>query len=192
MKSLSSLKYHSPVAVSGNVKRCVFRAWEQYEAELFHFLLGRLNDREAAEDLRQELFVRVLQQGHDFCTIKQPKAWLYRVARNALIDRYRTTKVFTELSEALPVPEVQRSPVESLDSCLWRNLAELSREERAIIEQCDLFGIQQKDFAAANDLSLSAVKARLLRARRKLKAVMTKNCQVGFDATGRVCCHKPR
>jgi RNA polymerase sigma-70 factor (ECF subfamily) len=64
---------------------CAMQAWQDHEAELLQFLLARLNSRDDAEDLLQELFVRLLQQGSSFCTVTQPKAWLYRVARNTLI-----------------------------------------------------------------------------------------------------------
>lgn len=171
---------------------CAMQAWQDHEAELLHFLLARLSSRDDAEDLLQELFVRLLQQGSSFCTVTQPKAWLYRVARNTLIDRQRTKKTFTELPEGLPVDDPERAPIESLDACLWRNLAQLSPEDSLIIEQCDLHGMPQKDFAAQNGLSLPAAKARLRRAREKLKAAIMHNCQVRFDEAGKVCCHKPR
>ena len=156
---------------------CAMQAWQEHEAELLHFLLARLNSRDDAEDLLQELFVCLLQQGSSFCTVTQPKAWLYRVARNTFIDRRRTKKIFSELPEGLPVDDPERAPIESLDACLWRNLAHLSPEDSLIIEQCDLHGMPQKDFAAQNGLSLPAAKARLRRAREKLKASIMHNCQ---------------
>lgn len=168
------------------------QAWQEHEAELFHFLLARLNSRDDAEDLLQEVFIRLLRHGDDFCSVTQPRAWLYRVARNGLIDRQRTQKTFSPLSEALPNEEHERAPVDELDACVWRNLAQLSPEDHLIIEQCDLHGMPQKDFAAQNGLSLAATKARLRRAREKLKAAILHNCQVRFDEAGKVCCHKPR
>jgi RNA polymerase sigma-70 factor (ECF subfamily) len=94
--------------------------------------------------------------------------------------------------EELPHKEYERTPVEQLDVCVWRNLAQLSPEDSIIIEQCDLLGMPQKNFAAQNGLSLPAAKARLRRAREKLKAAIMHNCQVRFDEAGKVCCHEPR
>ena len=219
---------------SCKVCECMIQAWQQHEAELFNFLASRLNTLEDAEDLIQELFIRLLQQGEKFCSIKQPRAWLYHVARNALIDRYRKQRSFVELDENLyggllegrfeeqpekrpdtlfPEPfisiseglisepfisesliseELNPAVMDLLDRCLWRNLEELPPEELAIIRQCDLNGMRQKTFAQQNGLSLPATKARLQRARQKLRGLIIHNCQVRFDATGKVCCHTPR
>lgn len=156
------------------------------------FLRGRLDSPDDADDLLQELFIRLLQQGNSFCSVRQPRAWLYRVARNALIDRQRTKKPLVELPAELPRPEVQRAAIELMESCVWRNLEELSAEDRDIIRQCDLLGLRQRDYAEQQGLTLPATKARLQRARRRLRELIVTNCQVRFDETGKVCCHKPR
>jgi len=196
---------------NGKVCECIIQAWQQYEAELFNFLASRLNTLEDAEDLIQELFIRLLQQGDGFCSIRQPRAWLYQVARNALIDRYRKQRAFVDLDEKQPdtlfseglisepfisepliSEELNPAVMDLLDRCLWRNLEELPPEEQAIIRQCDLNGMRQKTFAQQNGLSLPATKARLQRARQKLRSLIIHNCQVRFDAAGKVCCHVPR
>lgn len=82
--------------------------------------------------------------------------------------------------------------MEALDACLARNLADISPEDREIIEQCDLLGMKQQVFADAHELSLAAVKSRLLRARQRLRDNLVRNCQVRFDDAGQVCCHVPR
>lgn len=171
---------------------CITGAWERHQAELFQFLLSRLECRDDAEDLLHEIFIRLLQQGAKFCAVNQPRAWLYRTARNALIDRQRSQKAQVALPEDLPEPEQSRAPVESLDACVWNNLPQLSPGDAEIIRQCDLLGVRQKDFAARHGLSLPATKARLQRARRRLRSAIEHNCQVRFDENGRVCCHKPR
>lgn len=171
---------------------CIHTTWTAHEQELLHFLRSRLESPDEVDDLLQELFIRLLQQGNDFCAVRQPRAWLYRVARNALIDRQRTKKSFVELPAELPSAEVQQAAIELMESCVWRNLEALSAEDREIIRQCDLLGLRQKDYAQQKGLSLPATKARLQRARRKLRDLIVHNCQVRFDESGRVCCHKPR
>lgn len=171
---------------------CIQQSWSAHERELLQFLRRRLENLDDAEDLLQELFIRLLQQGNDFCSVRQPRAWLFQVARNALIDRQRVKRPLVELPPELPKPEVQRAAIELMESCVWRNLQELSDEEREVIRACDLLGMRQKIYAEQHGLSLPATKARLQRARRKLRELIVHNCQVRFDETGKVCCHKPR
>ncbi len=78
----------------------------------------------------------------------------------------------------------------ALSVCVGRVLTELSREDRDIIEQCDLNGMKQQDYAKAHGLTLAAVKSRLLRARQRMRDTLSANCKVQFDeeGTGRRLC----
>lgn len=171
---------------------CVLAAWRDHEAELRGYLLHRLGDADSADDMLQDTFLKSMRQGAAFCVIDNPRAWLFQVARNALIDRSRLAKPLVELPDDLAAPDEKRHAVDELDACLARNLAEMPVEDRLIIEQCDLQGLRQQDFAQAHGLSLPATKSRLLRARQRLREALTANCQVRFDDSGHVCCHVPR
>lgn len=171
---------------------CVLAAWRTQEPALAGYLRRRLADPEQVDDLLQDIFIKALRQGSAFCQIDNPRAWLFRIARNALIDAVRTTRAHAELPDDLAADDEPGAPVDELDACLARNLAELSVDDRQIIEQCDLRGMKQQDFALAQGLTLPAVKSRLLRARQRLRDSIMRNCQVRFDEAGRVCCHVPR
>jgi RNA polymerase sigma-70 factor (ECF subfamily) len=171
---------------------CILRAWNAHESELRNFLRHRAGDAHLADDLLQEVFVKAMQQGKQFCTLDNDRAWLFQVARNALVDHYRTGHESVELPDDLPQPEAVREPIHALGACVVRVLSELAAEDRDIIEQCDLEGVKQKDYAAARKLTLSAVKSRLLRARERMRARMSTACQVRFDEQGRVADHVPR
>jgi len=71
---------------------CLPDAWQAYEKALLAFLLHRTSDPDAAEDLLQEVFLKALRQGQAFCALDNPRAWLFQVARHAVIDRARLSK----------------------------------------------------------------------------------------------------
>lgn len=173
---------------------CLLAAWQRHEKELRGFLLQRLGDPYGADDLLQDVFLKSMLQGAGFCLVSQPRAWLFQVARHALIDHARQSRPQVELTEALLAPACgdQRAPVEQLDTCLIRNLETLSAEDQELIRLCDLQGMKQQLFADAHGLSLSAVKTRLLRARQRLHQALLRHCQVGFDENGHVSSHQPR
>lgn len=169
---------------------CVLHAWRAHEPELLRFLTGRAANADAAQDLLQEVFIKAMRQGQGFCTLDNPRAWLFRVARNALIDTARVQHANAELPDNLPAPQPgERAPVDALDDCIARNLQWLSEQDRDILQHCDLGGQTVRGYAEAAGLSLPAAKARLLRARKRLRASLVERCQVRFDAGGRVCCH---
>jgi RNA polymerase sigma-70 factor (ECF subfamily) len=177
----------------GSTFECVLRAWEVHERELLGFLILRAQDRHAAEDLLQEVFLKALRQGQGFCSLENPRAWLFQVARHALIDAARLTKPQDELPEDLIASGgEERAPVDELDACISRQLPALDTEDRHILDACDLQGHTVRAYAEANGLTLAAAKSRLLRARKRLRERLIENCQVRFDDAGQVCCHEPR
>ncbi len=171
---------------------CILRAWNAHENELRNYLRHRSKDAHQADDLLQEVFVKAMQQGKQFCLLDNARAWLFQVARNALVDHFRLRHDAVELPEDLPQPKPAREPIQALSACVARVLSELTPEDRDIIEQCDLEGVKQKDYAATQNLSLAAVKSRLLRARERMRARMNTACQVRFDERGRVTDHVQR
>ena len=175
---------------------CVSSAWRAHEGELLAYLRHRLSDADAAADMLQDVFVKAMRHGPGFCTLDNPRAWLFHVARNALVDRARAAHPTEPLPEgpaetAAPVQE-PIAPVDALADCLACALGELSVEDGAIIRACDLQGQTQRVFAEKHGLSLPAAKSRLLRARQRLRDRLTTACQVRFEPDGSVAGHVPR
>ena len=172
---------------------CLNKAWREHEAEIRRFLVHRTGNKHDAEDLLQEIFIKALRQGGDFCQLDAPRAWLFHVARNLLIDRLRLTKEQVPLPEDLSAEsEPEMRPVDELSQCIPRVLSELSPVDREAIVLCDLQGMTQQAYAERLGLSLPAAKSRVQRARARLQAQMVTACQVSFDETGDVCCFVPR
>ncbi len=172
---------------------CVLGAWRAHEKELVDFLHHRSGDRSLAEDLLQEVFLKAMKQGAGFCSLDNPRAWLFQVARTTLIDHARVAKPCVDLPEDLPAPERdQRPAVDELDACIATNLENLPSDDRDIIARCDLQGLTVRAFAQRAGISVPAAKSRLLRARQRLRDALVRHCQVRFDELGNVCCHTPR
>ena len=171
---------------------CHHRAWRKHKAELRSFLLHRSGNAADADDLLQDVFLRVVLQGAGFCNVENPRAWLFQVARNSLLDRFRLEKDQVPLPEDIVSEPQQVEPVNLLAHCLPRVLSELSVEDREAIVLCDIQGMTQKAFAERLHLSLPAAKSRVQRARLRLRRQLAEACQLTFDDEGKVCCFVPR
>lgn len=175
---------------------CVAAAWRAHEGELRSYLRHRASDADVADDALQDVFVKAMRQGRSFCTLDNPRAWLFQVARNALVDRARTAhphEVFTDdMADTAPLGAEPVAPVDALAECLARTMGELPDEDALILRACVLEGQTQRAFAQAHGLSLPATKSRLLRARQRLRDRLTDVCRVSFDADGSVCGHAGR
>ena len=172
---------------------CHNKAWRQHQAEIRAFLKNRAGSAAEADDLLQEVFLKALHQGQDFCSIDNARAWLFQVARNLIVDRLRLSKEQVPLPEDLHAESApETDPVDLLSHCLPRVLSELSAEDRDAIMLCDIQGMTQKAFAERLGLSLPAAKSRVQRARLRLRAHLAEACQLTFDEEGKVCCFVPR
>lgn len=170
---------------------CVLDSWREHELELRGYLLHRLSDPHLADDLVQEVFLKAMRYGKGFCVLDNRRAWLFQVARNTLVDRLRLEKNTVPLPENLLEENHPVAPVDALAECLSRALSALSVHDSDILHQCDIEGVKQQAYADAHNLSLPAVKSRLLRARQRMRDYLIDNCGVQFDAVGKVCCHAP-
>ncbi|MEZ5289752.1 MAG: sigma-70 family RNA polymerase sigma factor [Vicinamibacterales bacterium] len=170
---------------------CVLDAWETHEAELRRWLLSRLRDAALADDILQDVFVKALREGGHFCRLESPRAWLYQVARHAVIDHHRLSKTTVLAEDTLAQPEAAGTPVDALATGLAAALAALDPDDRDVIVRCDLEGQTQAAYATAHQLTLPAVKSRILRARSRLRRLLVAQAGVRFGPTGQVCCHGP-
>jgi RNA polymerase sigma-70 factor (ECF subfamily) len=171
---------------------CLTKAWAAHSGELHGWLRHNLRNPAEADDLLQDLFIKALRQGERFCNVQNARAWLFEVARNTLTDHLRVRRDTVELPDDLAHSVIEADTVDSLSACLPRVLSELSAQDRESITACDLQGMSQADFAAAQGITLSAAKSRILRARNRLKAHMSVACQVQIDKGGRVADFVPR
>lgn len=171
-------------------------AWSRHEAELRHWLAFRLPAGNEADDVLQDVFLKAMTQARRFDSVENPRAWLYEIARNTLIDRLRSAQATVPMPvdlDALPAPAEATETVDVLaQACLPRVLSELTAQDREAITLCDLEGMAQAEFARLKNLSLSAAKSRVQRARQRMRDRMTQACQVRFDPTGRVDDFVPR
>ncbi len=191
------MKRPAPVPDRGTAASpCVLGAWQAHESELRGYLIHRLADVAAAEDLLQDVFVKALAQGRAFCRLDNQRAWLFQVARNALVDRFRALRPAEPLPEDLADESAAGlpglAPVDALSECVARVLTELAAADAEILRACDLDGQTQREFAASHRLTLPAAKSRLQRARRRLRERLVSACQVSFESDGTVRSHVPR
>lgn len=171
----------------------VLDAWNAHKGELLRFVQSRVQNPEEVHDIVQEIFFRAIRQPKGLADVGNPRAWLFQAARNLVIDRFRLTK------EQVPVPEdlvaeidSDAKPVDALSQCLPKVLSTLSDEDRQAITLCDIEGISQQDYATRSGLTLPAAKARIRRARQRLRSSLVEMCRVRFDERGNVCCFFPR
>jgi len=166
---------------------------ENYRARILRYLTRLVGEAEA-EDLVQEVFVKVNQALPDFRGESRLSTWLYRVATNAAIDRargasFKQAGLETRLGEADAVGAGSiwtGEPAASLDQellskqrfeCFANYVRKLPPKYRAVLVLSELEELPDKEIAEILELSLGAVKIRLHRGRRLLLQELKGHCK---------------
>jgi RNA polymerase sigma-70 factor (ECF subfamily) len=142
---------------------------------LFAFLYRLTGARDAAEDLFQEAWLRIARGWATLAETADVEAWLFTVSRNVFISRHRARAVERRALDRLtlaPEPAPPR-PDHLLDSslavaALERAFATLSDDDRTILWLVAVEELDQNQVAQVFDVSYSALRQRLARARARL------------------------
>ena len=162
--------------------------WMRYHADLRAFIRKRVNDKDAADDILQDIFVRVHTRIGTLENRSKLESWLYQITRNALIDYYRSRKPLEELPEWLEQPQAGREEASrrELSSCLIPMIQQLPEKYRHAVQFSEIDGRTQKEIAARENISLSGAKSRVQRGRALLKAMLHDCCKVEINAMNQI------
>ena len=164
--------------------------WAETIDRLRSFVAARVGDREVAADITQDVLVRSIASGA-LAQADNPVAWLYRSARNAVIDHYRLRHAHTRVDNLdWPDPDGDdgepNDATRELSHCLRPLLAQLPPAAREALERVDIEGETHQQVATDLGLSVSGMKSRVQRARRDLKELLEGCCAVEVDRLGAV------
>jgi len=161
--------------------------WKEYHASLRRFIQKRVSEESAADDLLQDVFLKVHSKIDTLKESRRVRSWLYQIARNTIIDYYRSRKPMEELPEGLSQSEKDdRRALKDLAGCVRPMIETLSEPYRGALVLSELEGLAQKEIGEKQEISLAGAKSRIRRGRRKLKELMLECCHYEFDRRGRV------
>src|SRR5208337_3647311 len=171
----------------------ISEAIDREGTRLRNFIRRRVADREDAEDILQDVFYELVEAYRLMKPVEQVTAWLFRVARNRIIDLFRRKQrealrnqppAITEDGEALPLEDLLPSPdagpeaayarrvlLEELDAAL----DELPEEQREVFLAHEFLGYSFKELAAETGASVNTLLSRkhyaVLHLRERLRAI---------------------
>lgn len=178
------------------------KAWREYRSRLLQFIRGRMRDREQAEDVLQEVLVKIWSQLKSLKNEESLLPWMYRIARNGVIDHYRTGIGTTDSLEGLderhepilqPEDATESQQAErELAECLRPMIRALPPHYGRALLLTDISGMSQVDLAEKEGISISGAKSRVQRGRGILKEMIEECCRLEFDARGRIADYAAR
>jgi RNA polymerase sigma-70 factor (ECF subfamily) len=186
---LTNLPDADVVALAQKGREAAFRELiRRYERPVFSLIFRMVRDRETAEDLSQDTFIKVLNHIDRYRPEFKLSSWLFKIANNVAIDHLRKRQIETVSIDGSPhartaaeveatsfdVVARQESALEELESrelgsAIERAIAGLRPEYRSCILLRHVEGRSYEEIAATLDLPLGTVKTYIHRARRELR-----------------------
>jgi len=158
-----------------------------YEAPIFNYVLRMVGNRTLAEDLTQDVFLRVFQGLRGYSSRARFTTWLYQVAKNRVVDELRSEerrpRALVMIDDA-PQLEVVDAPIELNEaiSVLWRSVEELSPDLKEALLLRDISGLSYNEIADTLDVTLATVKWRIFKAREEVQRALEEQ---GVELGGR-------
>jgi RNA polymerase sigma-70 factor (ECF subfamily) len=150
-----------------------------YETPVFNYVLRLVGDRALAEDLTQEIFLRVYQGLPKFSLKCRFTTWLFQVAKNRVLDEMRASErrprsVVT--IDDIPPLEVVDAPVERLEAmdAVWRSVNDLNVELKMALLLRDVVGLSYTEIADSLEITLATVKWRIYKAREEVQLALAR------------------
>src|SRR5205814_10710693 len=151
-----------------------------YETPVFNYVLRLVNgDRSLAEDLTQEVFLRVFQGLPKFSLRCKFTTWLFQVTKNRVLDELRASerrpRALVALDDIAPL-EVLDAPVERLEEIdtLWRAVENLTVDLKMALLLRDVVGLSYTEIADSLEITLATVKWRIYKAREEVQIALVR------------------
>jgi RNA polymerase sigma-70 factor, ECF subfamily len=150
-----------------------------YETPVYNYVLRLVNDRALAEDLTQEVFLRVFQGLPKFSLRSKFTTWLFQVTKNRVLDELRAVERRPRLTVALddvPPLEVIDTPAERLEAvdAVWRSVKELNVDLKMALLLRDVVGLSYMEIADSLEITLATVKWRIYKAREEVQLALAR------------------
>lgn len=162
-----------------------------------------------AEDITQEIFIRVNESLSKFRGESSVETWLYRIATNMSIDRRRSREYKCLSRETLTGDDIVSNAIyedvwsrrasngiereiikKEMIDCIAEYINQMNENFRNVIVLSEFENIPDAEIASILSITVENVRIRLVRARKQLKKVLSENCRIDFDEDNNICCEQ--
>jgi RNA polymerase sigma-70 factor, ECF subfamily len=150
-----------------------------YEVPVFNYVMRLVGDRALAEDLTQEVFLRVFQGLPKFSLRSKFTTWLFQVTKNRVLDELRVSERRPRslvALEDLPPLEAIDPPAEQVETidALWRAIEELNVDLKMALLLRDVVGLSYTEIADSLEITLATVKWRIYKGREEVQLALAR------------------
>lgn len=168
--------------------------WQENHDKLLGYIVSKVKNKEVAEDILQNVFVKILSKLGTLKDHTKLKSWLYQITSNSIIDHFREkikqVQLETELNEESD--DTNGNLNEIVASWLTSTIEELPTKYREALTLSEINGISQKEMAKQLGMSYAGAKSRVQRGRVLLKDKLNQCCCYCADKYGNIISYQRR
>lgn len=163
-------------------------------ARLRRFIRSRTNCDADADDVIQDVFVRVHEKLGSLRDTDRVESWLFQIARNVLTDLQRKQgRLVAAVPEDVPQLPDDDGQLDDVIAEWLRNLiSQLPVDQRRAVEMYEFQGMSQTEIADGEGVTLSGAKSRIQRGRKRIVEMMRDCCELQFDGRGNLLGCEPQ
>lgn len=171
--------------------------YTEFHRVLLGFIKTKVSNHQDAEDILQDVFIKVAAGIDDLSRKEKLQSWLYTIARNAITDYYRKKANKKSLTTGEDVPDIfsedeYNDTTKALDGCVNDLVNRLPGEYRDIIIDVEMKDVKQKDLVEKYNLAYPSIRSRVQRGREKLKQIFLNCCHIECDIRGNILNIQPK
>lgn len=159
--------------------------WNQLHSELIAFVYPKVKDKATAEDIVQDVFIKVHTKAHQLKQADKTSGWIYQITRHAITDHFRKNSKVLE-AHLLEAPSVDNYLNDCVANCLQGLMKTLPEKYRVALELADIEDVSQYDLAARLEISYPGARSRVQRARKMLRDKIEAMYVIKTDSYGNI------
>lgn len=141
------------------------QVWTSYSEDLKRFIINKVKNTAIADDILQDTFIKIHTKLHTLQDISKLKSWCFSIARNSIIDYWKSTNQTFEIANFKSDTEISEN-VHTEKDCLRGILKNLPKKYRTPLFLSDIKGLKQQEVAQQLNQTLSTTKSQIQRARK--------------------------
>ena len=147
--------------------------YKSTKSAVWALVLSRVKNPHDAEDILQDVYVRIFKNADKYTSVGKPMAWIFTIAKNLCVSLERSKSSFSDMGLDELMEYFHDSEMSEEDRVIIREImSELSEEEQEIVILHAVSGYRHKDIAQMLSLPINTVLSKYNRAIKKLKSMM--------------------
>lgn len=159
--------------------------WLTSKTGIYNYVLKQTKDKEIANEITQQVLMKVYQACFKNREVHNIRSWLFQIAHNTIID-YQKQQQKIKATKINPIATDEESIWSDLAIFIEPLISFLPAKYAIPLKMSALLGLKQKEIAEQLNLSLSATKSRILRAKNLLRQEIEDCCYLETSANGQI------